>query len=263
LQRIKLTETAIVMRGVGGSRDLRQVLFPPLPATGPEVETAAGLIGGQKYLKRQALEGVVKSVTHPKVLYLATHGFVLPDQERIYDKDSMSLTSFTTRGAGLGKGQDMFDMPGPGPRIENPMLRCGLALAGANRRDTAAGREDVDDGILTGMEIAGLDLWGTKLVVLSACQTGLGDVQQGEGVMGLRRAFLLAGARRVLATLWMVPDQQTRELMNDFLTRWKAGKPAVDALREAQISMIARLREDRGHAHPFYWAAFTMTGDWR
>jgi CHAT domain-containing protein/Tfp pilus assembly protein PilF len=263
LQRIKLVESVMAMRGIGGSRDIRQVLFPPLPATGPEVETAAGLLGGQKYLKRQALEGVVKSVTHPEVLYLATHGFFLPDQELISDKDSLSLMTFTTRGMNSGNGRDAFDLANPGPRIENPMLRCGLALAGANRREAAEAREDVDDGILTGMEIAGLDLWGTKLVVLSACQTGLGDVQQGEGVMGLRRAFLLGGARRVLATLWMVPDQQTRELMVDFLTRWKAGKPAVDALREAQITMITHLRKDRGQAHPFYWAAFTMTGDWR
>ena len=100
-------------------------------------------------------------------------------------------------------------------------------------------------------------------MVLSACQTGLGDVKQVEGVMGLRRAFLLAGARRVLATLWMVPDQQTQELMSDFITRWQAGTGGVDALQEAQMAMIARLREEHGHAHPFFWAAFTMTGDWR
>lgn len=143
------------------------------------------------------------------------------------------------------------------------MLRCGLALAGANRREAMQGREDVDDGILTGMEIAGLDLWGTKLVVLSACQTGLGDVQQGEGVMGLRRAFLLAGARRVLATLWMVPDRETQLLMSDFINRWETGNSAVDALRESQLAMIAELRKKYGHAHPFYWAPFTMTGDWR
>ena len=101
------------------------------------------------------------------------------------------------------------------------------------------------------------------MVVLSACQTGLGDVQQGEGVMGLRRVFLLAGARRVMATLWRVPDKQTQQLMTDFITRWQAGTPAVDALRQAQIAMITQMRKQHGHAHPFFWAAFTMTGDWR
>jgi CHAT domain-containing protein len=138
-----------------------------------------------------------------------------------------------------------------------------VLLAGANRREAAQGRDDVDDGILTGMEVAGLDLWGTRLVVLSACETGLGDVQQGEGVMGLRRAFFLAGARRVLSTLWKVPDLETQQLMTDFITRWKAGTPGVDALRDAQIAMIGQMRKQHGHAHPFYWAAFTMTGDWR
>ena len=263
LQRIKLAEDAVVMRGVGGSRELRQVLFSPLPATGQEVEAAANLIGGRKYVRQQALKAVVRQVSAPEVLYLATHGFFLPDQQWTPEKDTLSLTTFTTRGTGFGAGPGMADFAEPGPRIENPLLRCGLALAGANRREAAQGRNDVDDGILTGMEVAGLDLWGTRLVVLSACETGLGDVQVGEGVMGLRRAFFLAGARRVLSTLWMVPDKQTQELMTDFITRWKAGTPGVDALRDAQIAMIQQMREQHGHAHPFYWAAFTMTGDWR
>ena len=263
LQRMALEETALAMRGVGGSRDLRPVLFPPLPATGVEIERAAGLVGGTKLVRRRALEGAVKRTSRPEVLYLATHGFFLPDQERSKDDSMMSAMAFTNRASGPGSDPLGAGMGMAGPTIENPLLRCGLALAGANRREEAAGNEGIDDGILTGMEVAGLDLWGTQLVVLSACQTGLGDINQGEGVMGLRRAFLLAGARRVLATLWMVPDQQTQELMSDFITRWQAGTAGVDALREAQMAMIARLRKEHGHAHPFFWAAFTMTGDWR
>jgi CHAT domain-containing protein len=238
-------------------------LFSPLPATGQEVAAAANLIGGQKYIRQQALKAVVKRVSAPDVLYLATHGFFLPDQQQMPEMDTVSLRSFTMWGTSFGAASGVADRAEPNPRIENPLLRCGLALAGANRREAVRGRDDVDDGILTGMEVAGLDLWGTKLVVLSACETGLGDVQQGEGVMGLRRAFFLAGARRVLSTLWKVPDKQTQELMTDFITRWKAGTPGADALRGAQIAMIEQMRRQQGHAHPFYWAAFTMTGDWR
>ena len=259
LQRIKLAEDPLAIRGVGGAREVRQVLFSPLPATGDEVAAAAELIGGRKYVRQQALKGVVKRVSAPDVLYLATHGFFLPDQQQMPETNALSLATFTNRGVAFNGPRSTE----PGSRIENPLLRCGLALAGANRREAAQDHDDVDDGILTGMEVAGLDLWGTKLVVLSACETGLGDVQVGEGVMGLRRAFFLAGARRVLSTLWMVPDRETQALMTDFITRWKAGTPGVDALRDAQIALIQQMRKQHGHAHPFYWAAFTMTGDWR
>jgi len=262
LAKVDMPEAAVALRGVGGSRELRPVVFRPLPATGPEVEFAARAIGGHKFLKQQALEEVVKRASSPKVLYLATHGFFLPDQELPTEGPLMTLT-LASRGLSSRSWSDDFALEVPGPRIENPLLRCGLALAGANRREAVSADAGVDDGLLTGMEVAGLDLWGTQLVVLSACQTGLGDVRQGEGVMGLRRAFLLAGARRVMATLWMVPDKPTQELMGEFIKRWQAGTPAATALREAQLAMIARLRKDQGHAHPFYWAAFTLTGDWR
>jgi CHAT domain-containing protein len=262
-QRVKTGGPALAVRGVGGSRELRQVLFLPLPATGPEVEAAAKLTGGVKYVRRQALEGVVKQVSGPEVLYLATHGFFLADQLPNPKNDVLSVQAFASRGSGFSDGMEAFVPADVDPRIENPLLRCGLALAGANRRESVQGRDDVEDGILTGVEVAGLDLQCTQLVLLSACQTGLGDMQQGEGVIGLRRAFLLAGARRVLSTLWMVGDRPTQELMTDFINRWKAGKPAIAALRDAQIAMIQKMRKEHGHAHPFYWAAFTMTGDWR
>jgi CHAT domain-containing protein/Tfp pilus assembly protein PilF len=242
------------LRGLRASRDLGAVRFDRLPGTRTEAELAAKMLQGNTLLDRQAMEGAVKRASRPDVLYLATHGFFLPDQEVPRDDALGAL-----RGVMIGEER----LPAPKARIENPLLRCGLALAGANNRDSVPADSGADDGILTGMEVAGLDLRGTKLVVLSACETGIGDIKQGEGVMGLRRAFLLAGACRVLSTLWKVPDQQTQEMMTDFIKRWQAGTPAVKALREAQLAMVARLRKERGDAPPFFWAAFTMTGDWR
>jgi CHAT domain-containing protein len=261
LGKMGLAAGAMKVRGVGGSRELRQVLFAPLPATGPEVEGAAKLLGGNKLLGRQALEGAIKQVSAPEILYLATHGFFLPDQAQEDGGDLMAPLMSYLQESDRG-GPPGLKAPDQRLWLESPLLRCGLALAGANRRE-APRAGDIDDGILTGVEVSGLNLSGTRLVVLSACQTGLGDIRQGEGVMGLRRAFLLAGARRVLATLWMIPDRETNQVMSDFIVRWKAGTPAVDALREAQLAMISQLRHSHGHAHPFYWAAFTMTGDWR
>jgi CHAT domain-containing protein len=110
--------------------------------------------------------------------------------------------------------------------------------------------------------VEGLDLWGTELVVLSACETGRGEVQVGEGVLGLRRAFQLAGAQTVLASLWKVPDAETEQLMTDALSRWLKGAPPHEALRAAQLELIRRLRlsADRHEAPPLYWAGFVCHG---
>jgi CHAT domain-containing protein len=143
-----------------------------------------------------------------------------------------------------------------GPLPENPLLRSGLALAGVNtwlRQGNPP--PEAEDGLLTAEDVSGLDLLDTELVVLSACETGLGEVRVGEGVFGLRRAFVLAGAKTLVMSLWKVPDQQTQELMADFYRRILSGQPRPDALRTAQLS----LREK--YPHPFYWGAFICQGE--
>jgi CHAT domain-containing protein len=137
--------------------------------------------------------------------------------------------------------------------IENPLLRSGLALADANTRDSGS-----EDGILTALEASGLNLWGTKLVVLSACDTGLGEVRNGEGVYGLRRAFVLAGAESLVMSLWPVSDYSTRKLMASYYRNLKQGIGRGEALRQVQLDLLKR----NGQLHPFYWANFIQSGEW-
>jgi CHAT domain-containing protein len=133
----------------------------------------------------------------------------------------------------------------------NPLLRSGLAVAGANARHSGAS----DDGILTAAEAAQLDLVGTQLVALSACETGVETVQTGEGVYGLRRALVLAGAQAQLTSLWKVADTPTQELMLDYYKRLLKGEGRSAALRGSQKGMMA----NPARQHPYYWAAFILS----
>jgi CHAT domain-containing protein len=133
------------------------------------------------------------------------------------------------------------------------LLRSGLALTGANLR-----RSGEDDGILTAMEASGLNLWGTKLVVLSACDTGVGEIKNGEGVYGLRRALVLAGSETQVMSLWPVSDEGTRDLMIEYYKALKAGQGRSEALRQVQLKMLS----SKNHNHPYYWASFIQSGEW-
>jgi CHAT domain-containing protein len=154
----------------------------------------------------------------------------------------------------LDRGGLMFrSLPGSAV-MENPLLRSGLALAGANARRSGFG----EDGILTALEASRLDLRGTRLVVLSACETGLGETHSGDGVSGLRRGLLLAGARTQIASLWKVADLPTKELMVQFYQHLGEGSGRSAALRRAQNEM----RATPGQSHPYHWASFMAIGDW-
>jgi len=137
------------------------------------------------------------------------------------------------------------------------LLRSGLALAGANRFSQTLSHVD---GLLTADEVSGMDLQDTDLVVLSACQTGVGEAKNGEGVYGLRRAFSVAGAKNLVMSLWRVNDEWTARQMIAFYKHYSQGQLPVDALRAAQLEMISKLRQAEGEAFPILWAAFIVQG---
>ena len=178
------------------------------------------------------------SGTNTEVIHLATHGFFLPDVETKNEKELIQRIG--------GNRERPF---------ENPLLRSGLILSSANRQWIAKENimeEGVEDGILTANEIAQLNLTHTKLVVLSACETGLGDVKNSEGVFGLQRAFKLAGVESLIMSLWKVPDAATAELMTLFYEQWLSGQTKQDAFKAAQ--QIVREK----YKSPYYWAAFVL-----
>lgn len=219
--------------------------FWRLRGTREEGEQVASMLGVEAWLGDEALEARLKQVCSPRVLHLATHGFFLENP-----KSRQHIQS-----ADVGYPYLGFDrLTGPG--MENPLLRSGLALAGANiwLRGGAV-PEKAEDGLLTAEDVRCLDLVGTKLVVLSACETGLGEIRTGEGVFGLRRSFILAGAQSLVMSLWRVDDFTSNVLMVEFYNNLLCGKTVPCALSDARLA----IRD--AHPHPYFWGAFICEGD--
>ncbi len=241
-----------------GSRSsiLSNAFFPPLSGTAEEAKALKSMLPGAAVLVgAQANEASIKRAAGPRILHIATHGFFLPDVATPDESRGLAPRADNPRG-GL---------------IENPLLRSGLALSGANLRKTDAGQED--DGVLTAEEASALDLWGTKLVVLSACDTGVSEFGNGGAVYGLRRTLALAGAETQMMSLWPVSDKATRDLMIEYYKKLLSGRGRSEALRAMQLSMLAggARASDRSrktgkpgdYSHPYYWACFIQSGEWR
>jgi tetratricopeptide (TPR) repeat protein len=221
------------------------------PAFGTGLAGALGAVLGPGGAVRllpgsAATEAALRRVERPRILHLFTHGFYLDEveaQERVAARAGGALPSALGEAARL---------------LADPMRRSGIALAGANRGFPAAGgalARSGDDGILTAEEASTLDLRGTELVVVGACQSGVGEARPGEGIYGLRRALLHAGARTLLLSLWRVPEEATRELLEAFYRELAVGRTRSEALARAQRQVARRL------PLPYHWAGFVLVGD--
>ncbi len=239
----------------------------PLPGAAAEARAIGRILGleSERVLTgRAATETAVKAARGPRILHLATHGFFLPD---------LVLPAPITPAPDLllERAEETRD---------DVFLRSALALAGFDQRQAG---NSADDGVLTALEVIGLDLWGTEIVTLSACETGVGKVRSGQGVFGLRRALILAGAGSQMMTLWKVDDESTRNLMESWYAQIRDGVGRAEALREVQLAFLrgqplpkapvargvrplAALRNKVdpltiGTRHPSYWASFILVGE--
>jgi CHAT domain-containing protein len=239
----------LALRSVDIPDDGRGLTWIDLPGTLTEVsdiqkifqakQIAASLYTG-KYATEESFKYLSRQRKSPEVLHMATHGFFFQETES--GKRKMDKVD-------LQRG--LFEEPAF-TFAENPLLRSGILLAGASRIwENMPAIENVEDGTLTAYEVSNMNLSNTRLVVLLACETGLGDVKGSEGVFGLQRAFKMAGVQYLIMSLWQVPDYQTSELMKLFYTNWLTGLNIKEAFAAAQEAM-------RQKYTPFYWAAFIL-----
>ena len=246
--RTRAAGAADLQSGLRGMSGLRGLKFDPLPGAEKEGQLIVSTVSAQGrpatiHSRADAQERVLRDLEQPpEILHIATHGFFLKPDDTL-----------RKRLLKLQRSGD-FQVPPPG---DNPLLRAGLAFAGINSNAQVLGEIDTDnDGVLTALEVLGLDLGGTRLAILSACETGLGEIHEGEGVYGLRRAFQEAGAQAVVSSLWEVSDAGTQTLMAALYKRLLAGKTPHDSLREAQLEML----KNSQWSMPYIWSAFYMVG---
>ncbi|HEU4408210.1 MAG TPA: CHAT domain-containing tetratricopeptide repeat protein [Polyangiaceae bacterium] len=258
-----LLETTLVTY-LSSGRDLLRLRERPVPRSGPLVVAGPDYGPGEPFVplpgasaealevRRQfpraavlqgtaATKEALAQAHGPLLLHVATHGFFRGPTAR--PPTSVAHLRGTTI-------ESSTPAPAPAEDPAETLDAAGLAFAGANQRP---------DAILSARELASLDLWGTKLVVLSACESGVGQVASGEGVYGLRRALVIAGAASQVTSLWNVSDEATRRLMAHYYAGLAEGRGRSEALRRARLSMLA----EPATAHPYYWAAFVPAGDWR
>ena len=228
-------------------RDYTGIKLPPLPGTAAEcaaLKAQAKKTGTptEVFLGAEATEAQLRQIVSPRILHLATHGFFLPEA-----KDPQARKDPNAAGMQLLSGG--AEGPARQALLKNPMHRSGLALAGAERTLDAWARGEIppsdNDGIVTAEEVGGLKLQGAWLVTLSACDTGVGEARAGEGVMGLRRGFIQAGAQNLLMTLWAISDQTTVEIMKDFYARALNTGNAPQALADTQREWLVKLRKEK------------------
>jgi CHAT domain-containing protein len=219
-----------VFRSIPGDRSramYRDLQLPALPGTRDEIEQISKTLSSKNpsvFLGSEAAEESLKKTVRPEMLHLATHGFYFSEREET-----------------------------PGRKTpDNPMLRSGLALSGASASANETASLDGEDGIVTAEEVGSLDLWGTRLVVLSACDTGRGETLSGEGVLGLRRAFVQAGTLNLMLTLWRVEDDFTKNLMLEFYQDYIQSGDAVGSLSRIQRTLLADFE-------PRFWAPFLIS----
>jgi len=220
--------------------------FPSLEETKKEIEQIQKQFEANKsqttsITGEQATEEVFKSLSgkSPKILHISTHGFFFPDLEKKKEENRMMS---------LEEDKSVFKIS------ENPLLRSGLIMAHGNYAwQKGSNPYEKEDGILTAYEIANLNLSNTDLVVLSACETGLGEVKGSEGVFGLQRAFKMAGVDYLMMSLWKVPDKETKEFMQTFYSNWLGGMKIRDAFRDTQLTMSKAYPNDL-----YKWAAFVL-----
>lgn len=218
----------------------QRAAFSPLPGADEEATAIAGLVDGAVVVRGvDATKQRLLAVHAPSILHLATHGVYLDDETARRLESARGLTLDTTGATADAQA------------ARDPLARSLLAFAGANTW--------ADTSLLTALEASDLDLWGTKLVVLSACQTAVGDVRAGDGVYGLRRSFAAAGAQSLVMSLWSVDDAATRALMVGYYAELGHGAARAEALRTTQLAAA----EQSAWSHPYYWAAFIASGDWR